>query len=122
MKQIFGDYNIWQRDQYVFKNNVDRLESDHIISLLEDVGEILLGIKTGSKIHFWTEIEFILIKFIDPKSLRSKFPKCMRYQKLDNLQKYITEVGSRSKTASREMMCSSLLTKPIINVHFVGAS
>ena len=35
----------------------------------------------------------------------------MRYQKLDNLQKYITEVGSRSKTASREMMCSSLLAR-----------
>ena len=111
MKQIFGDYNIWQRDQYVFKNNVDRLESGHIISLLEDVGEILLGIKTGSKTHFWTEIEFILLKFIDPKIVTLKFPKCMRYQKLDNLQKYITEVGSRSKTASREMMCSSLLAR-----------
>lgn len=30
---------------------------------------------------------------------------------MDNLQKYITEVGSRSKTASREMMCSSLLAR-----------
>jgi len=75
MKQIFGDYNIWQRDQYVFKNNVDRLESDHIISLLEHVSEILLGIKTGSKIHFWTEIEFILISFIDSKIVGFENPK-----------------------------------------------
>ena len=82
MKQIFGDYNIWQRDQYVFKNNVDRLESGHIISLLEDVSEILLGIKTGSKTHFWTEIEFILIKFIDPKIVTLEIPKLHEMSKI----------------------------------------
>ena len=75
MKQIFLDYNIWQREQYVFKNLVDRLESGHMISLLEDISEILLGIKTGSKIQFWTELEFILLKFIDPKAVGFQSPK-----------------------------------------------
>lgn len=82
MKQIFRDYNIWQRDQCVFKNNVDRLESGHIISLLQDVSELLLGIKTGSKIHFWTEIEFILIKFIDPEIVSLESPKLYGMSKI----------------------------------------
>jgi len=75
MKQIFLDYNIWKKEQYVFKNLVDRLESKHMINLLEEISEMLLGVKTGSKIQFWTELEFILIKFIDPKLVSFESPK-----------------------------------------------
>ncbi len=82
IKQIFLDYNIWQREQHVFKNLVHRLESGHIISLLEDVSKMLLGIKTGSKIQFWTELEFILIKFIDPEIVAFESPKLRRMSEI----------------------------------------
>ena len=57
--KIFTSYNIWTRDQNAFKNTVNRLNSTELIHLLEGVSELLLGIKTGTEIEFWLELELI---------------------------------------------------------------
>ena len=63
---IFSSYNIWSRNQNAFKNTVNRLNSKQLSDLLREISEALIGIKTGSSLSFWTELELILIKIVDP--------------------------------------------------------